>query len=273
MGYNYNIIMLMPKVVWDIDALSFISAASITDYSQKVSINTLVVALKNNGVWSKLWALYPFIGGNATSHMYNLKNPLNTDAAFRLTFSGTITHDANGVTFSLTDGWANTHIIPSVNITNNRECFFLYSRSSFATATLNEVDMGCAISTTQRDSLTLRSSGNGTGASFNSTTLGGVISASNTDARGFYMASRETSTSFSLYRNGSPMATTNTSLNNGTRSNIKIYLGCRNVTNVAQAFTGRNFAMAGISAELTSTQAVSMYTAVQNFQTSLGRQV
>ena len=58
----------------DADALAFITAANITDTTQKSAINTLVTQLKTYGIWSKLKAVYPFIGGTAEQHRWNLKN-------------------------------------------------------------------------------------------------------------------------------------------------------------------------------------------------------
>ena len=56
----------------DTDALSFITAASITDATQKTAINTLVKDLKIANIWTKMKAIYPFVGGNAIAHAYNL---------------------------------------------------------------------------------------------------------------------------------------------------------------------------------------------------------
>lgn len=260
------------KYSLDPDAKVFILAASITNVVQISAIDYLVKSLKNNGLWTRFNFLYPFVGGNDTAHKFNLKNPLNTDAAFRLTFAGTITHDANGATFSITDGWANTHLTTSLVGTLNNQHLSFYSRTSAAAAS-GGVDLGAAVSVTQRDELVIRSNIDLVGASINSTTAGqGNASAANTDGSGFYIASRTTSTLLTIYKNNASAATS-TGLNNGTRSNIKMYLGCRNVTNVAQGFTGRNCALASYGGSLNSTQAATFYTIVQQYQTILGRQV
>ena len=76
----------------DPDAQAFLTAAAITDPTITSAIDTLVVQLKADSIWSKMKALYPFVGGTASTHKYNLKNPLDTDAAFRLVFNGGWTH-------------------------------------------------------------------------------------------------------------------------------------------------------------------------------------
>ena len=50
----------------DPDAQAFITAAGITNPTQQAAINTLVVDLKGYNVWTKMKALYPFVGGTAS---------------------------------------------------------------------------------------------------------------------------------------------------------------------------------------------------------------
>ena len=66
----------------DADATTFITAAGITNLIQASAINTLVNDLKTYGLWTKMKAIYPFVGGSATSHKFNLKDPRDLDAAF-----------------------------------------------------------------------------------------------------------------------------------------------------------------------------------------------
>jgi hypothetical protein len=93
----------------DSDANAFIAAANITDVTQQNAITTLVTDLKTNNIWSKLHALYPFVGGTADSNKWNLKNPTDSDSAFRLTFSGGVTHTAAGIVGNGINGFAQTY--------------------------------------------------------------------------------------------------------------------------------------------------------------------
>ena len=93
---------------FDPDAQAFITAAAITDSTQQNAINTLVIALKGYSIWTKMKAIYPIVGGVASSHKYNLKDPRDLDAAFRLTFTVGWTHSANGMTPSV--AYANTFL-------------------------------------------------------------------------------------------------------------------------------------------------------------------
>lgn len=90
-------------------AAAFLAAAGITDPTITAAINTLVNDLVGYGIWNKILAIYPFVGGTATTHKFNLKDPRDLNAAFRLVFSGGITHNASGVTGNGVNGSYNTN--------------------------------------------------------------------------------------------------------------------------------------------------------------------
>jgi hypothetical protein len=91
----------------DPDAQAFITAASITNPTQQSAIIQLVTDLKGYSIWTKFKAIYPIVGGVASSHAVNLKTP----GTYNLTFSSGWTHNANGMT-SL-NAFAQTGIQPS----------------------------------------------------------------------------------------------------------------------------------------------------------------
>lgn len=74
---------------------TFISYAGITDINQIAALDYLTDQLKSTGLWSKMHFIYPFIGGNATSHKYELMDPSNITR--ELTFVG-VTHGSFGIT-------------------------------------------------------------------------------------------------------------------------------------------------------------------------------
>ena len=102
-------------VVYDTDAQAFITAAGLTSDLQKGAINQLVLDFKAAGTWGLMLAIYPFIGGSAVTHKWNLKDPQDTDAAFRLTFGGGWTHSSTGAYANGTNAYANTYINPSTS--------------------------------------------------------------------------------------------------------------------------------------------------------------
>ncbi len=75
-------------------------------------------------------ALYPFVGGTASTHKFNLKNPLDTNAAYRLTFFGGVTHSSNGIIGNGTNGYADTFLANNVMAQSNAH-ISVYSRTNY----------------------------------------------------------------------------------------------------------------------------------------------
>ena len=81
-------------IAYDADATAFFTAASITDTTQKSAVNTLVISLKSANIWAKIKALYTVVGGVASSHSVNLKQP----GTYNLSFATGWTHSSTGMT-------------------------------------------------------------------------------------------------------------------------------------------------------------------------------
>ena len=250
----------MPKVVDD--AQAFITAAGITDPTQQSAIITLVSDLKAYGIWTKMKAIYPIVGGTASSHKYNLKDPRDLDAAFRLAFATGWTHSATGMTPLVT--WADT-FLNSNNVLNlNSTNFSYYSRTNSNAA---EVELG-ALSGGAQDFLILRSAGL---SYFVVHQNAPYTTYSNSDAKGFYVANRTASNVVNGWKNGVKVATSSNLSN--VKPNLKIYLGAYNNVGVAAGNSIKECAFASIGDGLTDTDAANFYTAVQAYQTTLSRQV
>jgi hypothetical protein len=143
MSSYYRSILNVQAVALDPDAEAFLTAAGITDATITDAINTFVLSLKSDGIWTKMKAIYPLVGGTAATHKFNLKDPRDLDAAFRLTFFGGITHSANGIQGNGTNGYADTYLLRSV-IGQNSLAFAAYSRTN---QTRTEYDFGAFTAT------------------------------------------------------------------------------------------------------------------------------
>lgn len=256
----------------DADAQAVITAIESTGVTltatQKTACNTLVTDLKGYGIWTKLKAVYGFLGGTAGAHKWNWKNPADTDAAFRLVFSGGWTHSSTGALPNGTNGYADTFLTPSNSLSLNSTSFSYYSRQN---STYTGVLMGCS------------STGNGT--CIISPRYGSdadqefTVVYTPTDANankpsrndGLFMASRIVSNQFKTYRNGSAYNTTNA--NSTSLTTTKFVLGARSINNSIIQYTSLQCAFASIGDGLTDTEAANLYTAVQAYQTSLSRNV
>lgn len=140
---NKDAVVTPPPVVtitYDADAQKFFDSAAISDTIQKSAINTLVRQLKDSSLWSNFMAIYPMVGGSAATNKWNLKDPRNVDAAYRLTFNGAPTFSATGVLFPTPADFADTHLSDSMLSYNNNSISY-FSRTQ---NTINGYDIGCA---------------------------------------------------------------------------------------------------------------------------------
>ena len=114
---------------------NYIDNVAILTTNQQTAVTNLYNSLDTDGILPKLFALYPLVWGTATANKWNLVNPLDTDAAFRITWSGTVTHNATGVKSDGTTGYGDTHWIPSNETTINDFAFGVYKTGTEANGT------------------------------------------------------------------------------------------------------------------------------------------
>ena len=247
----------------DPDAQAFITAAAITDPTQQSAINTLVVDLKGYSIWTKFKAIYPIVGGSASSHAINLKTP----GTFNLTFASGMTHSANGMVGNGSSAYANTALNPNSALTLNSTHISFYSRTS--TVTNGQRDMGVY---TSGDNPVI-ALGTNTGVEMSDHyNYDNRISGSIASATGFYIGTRTTSTSHKLYKNNSTLGT-NTTTNSNLLPNGNVFICAVNLTSFYDLYSTKQCAFASIGDGLTDTDAANFYTAVQAFQTALSRNV
>jgi hypothetical protein len=246
----------------DPDAIAFIVAAAITDLTQEIEIVNVVSSLKSNNLWSKFNAIYPFVGGNATSHSYNLINTTQ----FQITWNGGVTHNSNGITGNGVNAYGNTNF-SIVNFAQNNLSFGAYSRTN----TINTGGFGAAeLSTFNGCLMFIKNSDSKTYYSANNYILDGnanVVS----DTRGLFVSNRLISNTSEFYRNGVPLISA-ASLSIAP-ANINFSLLARNISGTLQSFDTRNYAFHFMAQGLSSAEQSTLYTIVQNFQTTLGRQI
>jgi hypothetical protein len=261
LGGNTGIYLASLTPAVDPDAQAFITAAAITDPTQQAAINTLVVDLKGYSIWTKMKALYPFCGGSASSHKFNLKDPRDLDAAFRLVFFGGITHSTNGVDPNGTNGYADTKMT-SASLGTSSIGLWYYSREDITT--------GCFMGNANKLYFIPKLSNGYYYAALNSdgqsNNLAGDFPPS---FAGFFGLNRTSSTNMKFFRNGSSYKNLATITGAGTESgNITLFQ-----RNLVGQFSSNQSAFSAITDGLTDTEAANFYTAVQAFQTALSRNI
>jgi hypothetical protein len=242
----------------DADAQAFITAAGITDATQQSAVNQLVLDLKSANIWTKMKAIYPIVGGSASSHAVNLKTP----GTYNLTFSTGWGHASTGMT--PTNAYANTFFNPLTQLTATSTHLSYYSRT--ATPVGSTIEIG--VNNGGANYLHIRTAANFVSGA-NTVILAFTSTAS---ALGFWVGSKRSYTDREVYKNGNSEAT---SLVNDSSAyiNANMYLGAANQIGTATNYSNKECAFASIGDGLTDTESSNLYTAVQNYQTTLGRQV
>ena len=247
----------------DPDAQAFITATGITGINAS-AIDTLVIALKSANIWTKMKAIYPMIGGTATTHKFNLKDSRDLDAAFRLFFSGGGTHSANGYQPGGVNGYANTFLTPSTTLSLNSTHLSYYSRTD---VNLTQVEIGNQ-SVSAYLIIEIRTANN----SYYIVNTNSYGAAADTNSAAFYIANRTASNINNGFRNS--IKTYNTAATSTSLPTNTIYIGAMQTNaNVPQYYTTKECAFASIGDGLSDVEALSFYNAVQTFNTTLGRQV
>ena len=120
---------------------TFISStyANITDVAQVSALNYLVTSLKGSGLWNRIKLLYPFIGGNATSHRFNLIDP----TLYAITFTGSFVHNSSGVSGTANANATATTGFPDAALDITNLSFGYYGTWNLT----NQITFGNAITT------------------------------------------------------------------------------------------------------------------------------
>lgn len=250
------------EVPYDTDAAAFFTAAGITDTTQKNAVNTLVTSLKSAGVWTKMLAIYPFVGGSSSSHAVNLKTP----GTYDLTFVGGVTHSLNGVLGDGTTGYYDTGLATNV-LSQNSASAFIYSRSN-----VNNTgrDLGAADGSAGLIQISSRDGSGNLRVTVMNNGFGTIVVA---NSLGLFGGTRTNSTQETLCANATVSTRSAASIAPNTRN---IYGLCRNQAGTAADFSTRQQAFACIGAGLTTgtgSEYTALYNAVVAYQTALSRNV
>jgi hypothetical protein len=211
-------------------------------------------------------AIYPFVGGTASTHKWNLKDPRDLDAAFRLVFNGGWTHSSTGATPNGTNGYADTKLVPSSVLTLNNASLSIYSRTDNIA---DGYDIGSStIAYTSPFALAMKS--DATVGVYFVNDFSPFLNAS-ANSLGLQTISRLVSSEIKINKNSSTRQTL-TKISNVINS-FPISIGALNLGGTIARYSNRQYAFSHIGDGLTDTEAANLYTRVQAYQTALNRQV
>ena len=242
---------------YDADALAFFArvtaAGGTLSATEEAAVNTLVVQMKADGIWSGMKAIYPMVGASAAACAQNLKS-----SSFTGSFSSGWTFASTGVTPNGTSATMNTSLNPSVSLSTSSAHLSFYSRTNINQAVYDF----CAGSDY---SILLYSN-----VFYVNLTNAGVYTATFglANTLGFYIGARTNNTNVNGYRNGTKVI--NNALLVSNLENSNLYLSSRGGGSL---YSSKECAFASIGDGLDDTQASNFYTAVQAFQTTLSRAI
>jgi hypothetical protein len=263
---RFNLPVRRPTVT-DADAFAFVETVGLNE-TQAAAINTLVLGLKSNNLWTKMVAIYPFIGGTATAHKYNLKN-INL---YPVIWNGAVTHNSSG-SFSTTGGYGNTQIVARDTLTNISSSAHISAYSpgdggsiSYVNGFMGDRDVsnsstGITISIQYANTKQVRAGA--FGAVTDNNYLGDI-------GRGFFAVTRNSATNVSSYAinptDGVDVASSTVAFTSATSVPIWLLRDPSRTSSDIMSF-------ATIGDGLTTEEMTALYTLVQAYQTTLGRQV
>jgi hypothetical protein len=266
---SHGIISSISGIVYDADAQAFFNrvtdANGTLSATEKQAVNQLVLDLKANSLWTSMKAIYPMVGASAAACAQNLKS-----ASFTGTFTITgWTFASTGVTPNGTSAYMDTNFNSNINQTVNNFSLSVYLRTNGGSGT--RTDMG---NSNTPGFLPL--------TNIESITSGRIqycwdyqvayVSIPTIDSKGMWGTSRNGTNSWqSFERNTAFEKTGNTT--QFSLPNLNIFLGAANGNSGAIQYSLREISFAHLGNSLSSTQFDNFYTAVQAFQTTLGRQV
>lgn len=248
----------------DPDAQAFLNATGITDPTISTAINNLVIGLKGYSLWDELQAAYPMVGGTSTTTKYNLKDPQDTDAAYRMGWNGTgFTFSSSGVQQSLDSStYGNTYYAQNTNDNTVGMSMGTYinAGTNFFGYDLGMYDGSNDVMITAGYGSNILY-GNYSGTSY-------LTYSSPPLPNGFFCVDNDGSTT-DLYRNGVNVGSTSES--RSLSSSLTMYFANRNGGGPEPS--NRRYAFVFLGKSMNDTEYSNLYTVIQAFQTELGRQV
>lgn len=232
--------------------------------TEKSAINQLVVDMKDNGIWTKMKAIYPMVGGgNPTLSVAQAACSQNLKSS---NFTGTFT--ATGWTFASTgakpngaNAYMNSGLNANAQLNINSSHISYYARNLNTSSGFN-VFMGigsvtCYMQGSNNNVINTQLAG--TGATLQDTPVG------------FLMGNKQNSTTQQTYKNNLSSTNNTGSTTSFSTTSQNIFIGNYDTGGIFG--TNSECAFSSIGDGFSNVEALALYNIVQNFNTTLSRQV
>ena len=224
---------------------------------------TLFTSLVSNNLYNRIVAMYPMLGGNSAGCKFNAINPLDTNAAYRLTFNGGWTYSSSGATSNGINAYANTYLSGGTITPNNNHASVYINQhtSTFDGRTLiGEQTSGKFFG--------ISYGGDGNSYYYYGLETDG-IAVSSVFTTGYSVITTTGSSFQNLYRNnslikGNSGATTGNTVH-------EVLIAALNQDGSISQETGSRFAFVSMGSGFTTSEITTLSTIINTYQTSLGR--
>jgi len=245
----------------DVDAAAFI-AKGITNATHQKAVNYLCVELKKANLWNKMVAVYPFVGGTAALHAWNLRNLSQHNIVWQSSPQD-MTHNSTGVTPNTSTG----NLMLSGASLPSQSLFHLsyYISASIGAGNVYSFGAGAPQSTLAMElgifssQMTFRFGG-----------VGDSCKRFNSERTGFFLVGLNSNTLGYIYINGTQLAAT--SFTSYRRiENASLVMNSR--AGSAHGVNNDQYSFCSVGTSLTDDERLILNNIVQQYQTMLGRAV
>lgn len=255
------------SVGFDPDAAAFFArvttAGGSLSATERTAVETLVVQMKADGIWSKMKAIYPMVGASAAACAQNLKS-----SSYTGTFTSGWTFASTGIQGNGTSAYMDTGLNADTELAGNNSHLAAYSRTLNITGSDKYLIGAYSSPPGSFYAVDLYGSTGYLGALGSNTTYN---TASVTNTQGFIGIKKETNNDQKSFRNSTILQTTTQT--STVKPNLNIWVAALNFNSAGYGYSDLELAFASIGDGLTDAQLSDYYTAVQAFQTTLSRQV
>jgi hypothetical protein len=247
----------------------FIKATGITDAALKADLDSLIIRARNHGWWDLCKVIYPFAGGTQTSCKYNLKDPRDLDAAFRISFIGSTWTFTSSSANPGDSSYGNTHFNASTQISDPNSCHLsVYSMNDNAggndNADIGAYDHNTATGFYLSTRTAWPDSSGRPFAQISSYTMQGTL----VNGAGYFLMTKTSAFNASFYRNSSVIKT-DTAATPGNLPNLDLFLGNQNYPYGGEpysiGFSQRGLSFATIGSGIDNNTATLMYSDISDF--------
>jgi hypothetical protein len=256
---------------FDADAQAFFNrvatAGGTLSTTQQAAIDTIVIQMKADGIWSKMKAVYPMVGASAASCAQNL---MSSD--FTGTFSSGWAISEQGVE----GNGASTYMLTGLNTRNNLAVndfhISIYTRTD-APASSGVLMGNSDNNTTYLPIIQLYPRFTNGNLLVDLSDFNNRISVTNTVTKGFYIATRTSASMAKVFKNRNLFGSNTSTQTQAYLPNTNIPIGAFFDSISHGNSAAYQISFASIGEGLSDLEAEKFYDAVQAFQTTLTRQV